>query len=609
MESTTQPSVICELTPAREAALLQGIVPCFEPHLARAYGDGVRLATRSGPEVAVAHEELRIDELVPLLASTGECRRLALHTLRALQVSAETSDAAAAILLEACCHGVVPLVFKAAAEAAARLESESTDVVTAQVASIALCASIINSLAQRGNSAAGAGSATQRALATHNLGINSEIHFKWLAAAGIGVMRDAIAESQAGTTVASIELEAAAQLLHAFFDVRKRTDEHLSLANSCLEHEFCEPSFVRACCVALGRFPNTPVGFAAVRVFDTGCRFGSFVNCMQDAGVAGFEMLLDAISSTTHNPESLMRLIASLSNAASVSASSARLMADKGVFRALQPALFSVDLRVVVRAAYSISSLSLLKEVVEIVGKSDVLEVCETALRTVIPGSLSDSLIWVVVKSDIALMEQMLSVDAAAPVQLAALHMAASAATPRNKRMLLAPSMLAAIRSCCLSSDAFIYSAAISILRTLGVAFPSYRPKKAHEDDSAKDSVLLWSVDAVCAWAGDQIFSAYRQLFRDSLVTGRVLLELSDDDLADMGVAHRLHRRTILHAISDLKDSSTVDGSGVGAGAIPTLPKPRNELVYDVFVSQIRTAAASPPTTRSPALTPFHFPL
>ena len=53
---------------------------------------------------------------------------------------------------------------------------------------------------------------------------------------------------------------------------------------------------------------------------------------------------------------------------------------------------------------------------------------------------------------------------------------------------------------------------------------------KAIEEDTAKESVLLWSVDAVCAWAGDQIFSAYRQLFRDSLVTGRVLLELSDDD-------------------------------------------------------------------------------
>jgi hypothetical protein len=90
-----------EIAPARLAALLQGVVPCFEPHLARAYGDGLRLATRGGAGGGVAHEELHIKELVPLLSGSGEGRWLALHTLRAMQIAAEHDDAAAAVLLDA----------------------------------------------------------------------------------------------------------------------------------------------------------------------------------------------------------------------------------------------------------------------------------------------------------------------------------------------------------------------------------------------------------------------------------------------------------------------------------------------------------------------------
>ena len=81
-----------EIAPARLAALLQGVVPCFEPHLARAYGDGLRLATRGGAGGGVAHEELHIKELVPLLSGSGEGRWLALHTLRAMQIAAEHDD-------------------------------------------------------------------------------------------------------------------------------------------------------------------------------------------------------------------------------------------------------------------------------------------------------------------------------------------------------------------------------------------------------------------------------------------------------------------------------------------------------------------------------------
>ena len=322
-----------EISSSRLSALLQGVVPCFEPHLARAYGDGVRLAARGGAGEGVAHEELRVEELVPLLARGGEGRWLALHTLRAMQMAAERDDNAAAVLLEALGHGVVPLVFRSAAEAAARLELESSDTVTTPVAEITLCASIVDA-AVHGGGGSGAG-ASQRALGAHDLGLSSETHIKWLVAAGMAMMRDAIAESSAGTVVAGVEMDAAAQLLHAFYDLRKRSDQLGSLSESCLSSDLCERGFVAACCVALRRFPNTPIGTAAIRAVYTGCNDVPFIECMLDEKVAGFDVLLDAISSTMHDQRSLTWLIGAVSNSTTASAKTARVLAERGAFRAL----------------------------------------------------------------------------------------------------------------------------------------------------------------------------------------------------------------------------------------------------------------------------------
>ena len=219
--------------------------------------------------------------------------------------------------------------------------------------------------------------------------------------------------------------------------------------------------------------------------------------------------------------------------------------------------------------------------------------------------------------ADIKTIEGMLSVDAPQAVQLCALHQVAMLTSPRNSRLLGAPSFVAALRTCAASSDAFVYVASITILRALGVAFPSYRAKGSAADakEGAPGLPTQWGVDDVCAWVGGQIFVAYRGLFREGLVTGRVLLELSDEDLAEIGVVHRLHRRTILHAIGDLKEAASVAvadagaaaggssgggaggaGAAAGAGAAPLarLPasRPSAGPVYDVFLSYRRAGGA-----------------
>lgn len=61
-----------------------------------------------------------------------------------------------------------------------------------------------------------------RLLEGHTLGVSSESHFTWLAAAAMSTTRDAITESSAGTAVATAEIGVAVQLLLSLYALRKR---------------------------------------------------------------------------------------------------------------------------------------------------------------------------------------------------------------------------------------------------------------------------------------------------------------------------------------------------------------------------------------------------
>ena len=89
-----------------------------------------------------------------------------------------------------------------------------------------------------------------------------------------------------------------------------------------------------------------------------------------------------------------------------------------------------------------------------------------------------------------------------------------------------------------------------------GHSIPVYR-----STPRISESVLLrpkhcldWTIDQVVAWVSTQPFREHKCIFRSSLVSGRVLLSLEDEDLLAMGITHVVHRRHILFAIEDLKD-------------------------------------------------------
>ena len=111
-----------------------------------------------------------------------------------------------------------------------------------------------------------------------------------------------------------------------------------------------------------------------------------------------------------------------------------------------------------------------------------------------------------------------------------------------------------------------------------------------------------------------QPFRAFRAAFRDHLVTGRTLLTLSDEDLAAIGVAHPIHRRTMLFAIGDLvaaagggaqpHGGSVVRSPSGGAGgaaspvarslslSLSPAPAAAAPPTYDAFISYRRVGGA-----------------
>ena len=119
---------------------------------------------------------------------------------------------------------------------------------------------------------------------------------------------------------------------------------------------------------------------------------------------------------------------------------------------------------------------------------------------------------------------------------------------------------------------------------------------------------MKWSIEAVCAWVGKQPFRSYRAAFRDNLVTGRVLLTLTEQDLTtNLGVSNALHRRTILFAIGDLtatgedhaelirSPSSFRDGTAVSRERASSVHNNRasgEPEMYDVFISYRRLGGA-----------------
>jgi hypothetical protein len=113
-----------QLTEARAQALLRGSVPCFEPALSSAYGDGVRAVA---PEHAGANqlEDLRAPEIASLLAAAAPLGSMAVHILASLAQRAQQDAGARASLDAALSAGALVALFQRAAAAAGAFERDS----------------------------------------------------------------------------------------------------------------------------------------------------------------------------------------------------------------------------------------------------------------------------------------------------------------------------------------------------------------------------------------------------------------------------------------------------------------------------------------------------
>jgi hypothetical protein len=243
-----------------------------------------------------------------------------------------------------------------------------------------------------------------------------------------------------------------------------------------------------------------------------------------------------------------------------------------------------------VLASNCIATLAVQKHLVEIVDKSDALKLVLDVLHAITPGIVEFAGTAVLYQSDVQMYRQLIAGDSHPACQLAGLHgMMVYLKVEKNIEILSFPEMIASLRVCASSSDAFVYMAAVYILRQLKFPLPNYRDKSVQ---SAERNILLthpreWNIDQVCNWVGSQFFKCYRIQFRDGYVTGRVLLALTDDDLKEIGVSSGLHRKSILIAIQTLAEQSSTNSEETSL--VPrSLPMQQSRTGADVFISYRR---------------------
>ena len=134
-------------------------------------------------------------------------------------------------------------------------------------------------------------------------------------------------------------------------------------------------------------------------------------------------------------------------------------------------------------------------------------------------------------------------------------------------------------------------------MRKLYLAIPQYRSSHLSDPSSEinKIPVANWSVEQVCDWVTSKSFKAYRAVFRDGLVNGHMLLNITPEILETNGIKNmsellcawslcigdlsdRWHRQAIMVAVQELKELLAKNASGV------LVDQPHLERTCDVFI-------------------------
>ncbi len=272
---------------------------------------------------------------------------------------------------------------------------------------------------------------------------------------------------------------------------------------------------------------------------------------------------------------------------------------EAGALNELQPAVLSNNPAVALDASFTITALALRQDAAEHVESSDAINVIQDTLRTISPGTVQlPHLKWG--SNDAPGLVARLSPDAHPVVQLACLHsLAATVGQPQNRRVIGGPVISSAVRSVAATQDPFVFGATIYILRVLGMPLPTYRAVRAGSSAVSKlvdpeVPIETWSINDVCEWVGTQPFRVFRSMFRDGMVSGSVLLSLTDADLEANGVGNSLHRRAILFAIKQMADAHNASKGGSSSAMIQRSlsNSEANKPKFDVFISYRRVGGA-----------------
>lgn len=339
------------------------------------------------------------------------------------------------------------------------------------------------------------------------------------------------------------------------------------------------------------------------------------------------ELLVDAIGSTSQDESVTSRLISTMSNLVSALGEEASAVFVRfGAMRFLQPSLLTEPGRVVLASSLCIAKLSL-DATAAMQDINDASALVKNVLHSIVPGAILNSM-------GLARNEDTLIRDLAGPavnenalLQLALLHTyshlitapegkggsAVFAPTLHNRRMMLdSPAALHFLRVCAASGDSFVYTASAFLLRSLGLAVPFFRAPGttgrgggagggSSGDSDELASPESWSIERVCTWVSQQPFRAYRNAFRDNFINGVMLLELTDRDIQDAGIAPPLHRKAILHALNSLRG----EAAAAAAEAAECIGDGGEEGLSDDCGSDAAATVLSPSSSSSRSLSPI----
>ena len=131
-----------QLTEARAQALLRGSVPCFEPALSSAYGDGVRAVA---PEHAgtTQLEDLRPPEIASLLSAAAPLGSMAVHIVASLAQRGQHDAGARASLDAALSAGALVALFQRAAATASAFERDSAEASPSALTELSAMAEVL----------------------------------------------------------------------------------------------------------------------------------------------------------------------------------------------------------------------------------------------------------------------------------------------------------------------------------------------------------------------------------------------------------------------------------------------------------------------------------